>query len=122
MAVPRECYSFSVDELVAICIMERINVAVFKEVRGALTFVDGWFDGVGPVVCTKLIANSDESVRSHFERLLIVEECQGPVSSDHARKRRRPSAEFSTSVPAGEASLTPWIPRGSVRSCVCDGL
>ena len=104
MAVARRSYYFAVDELVAICITQRINIAVFKEVRGALIFVDGWFDGVGPVVCTKLTANSDKSVRSHFERLLTVEECQGPVPNDHARKRPRPICEASISFPPAEES------------------
>jgi len=63
-----------VDELIAICMMHDVSVAVFKEVQGELTFVDGWFDGVEPLVCSKLTANSSKSVRSHFERLLLPEE------------------------------------------------
>ena len=63
---------FSVDELIAICMMHDVSVAVFKEVQGRLTFVDGWFDGTECVVCSKITANSSSSVRSHFVRLLLA--------------------------------------------------
>ena len=48
--------------------IHRVSIAVFKEIRGALSFVDGWFDGDKDVVAVKLAANSHKSVRGHSER------------------------------------------------------
>ena len=74
LAITRASYFFAVDELIAVCLVHDVSIAIFKEVHGRLTFVDGWFDGGERVVCTKLTANSSKSVRSHFERLLLASE------------------------------------------------
>eukprot|EP00959_Pyramimonas_sp_CCMP1952_P097110 2029756-Pyramimonas_sp.AAC.1 len=50
--------------------MHRVSVAVCREVRGQLFFVDGFFDGDGPVACVKIVANGTRRIRAHFERLV----------------------------------------------------
>ena len=74
LAISRASYFLAADELIAVCMLLDVSIAISKEVRGMLTFVDGWFDSGGHVVCAKLTANSSKSVRSHFERLLLATE------------------------------------------------
>ena len=79
------------DELIAICMVHDVSVAIFKEVAGKLTFVDGWFDGRNPIVCSKINASGNRAVRSHFERLLSAEDFrqdeEGPPKAIAKRKR-----------------------------------
>ena len=63
--------------------MRQVSLAVFKEVRGRLTFVDGGFGGVEPAARWKITANSSRSVRSHCERLLVAEDWGPPPPDAH---------------------------------------
>ena len=69
-------YYFSVDELLAICKQASVRVLIFKEIDGVLTFQGGSDHGQGPVILTKLRANNQRSVRSHFERLISASQAR----------------------------------------------
>ena len=68
----RDQLFFSIAELLAICIVARKNVTIFKQIQDELFFEGGFCNGDGPIVCVKLLANNDHRVRSHFERLINV--------------------------------------------------
>ena len=75
----RICYAdyyLSVEELLIISRMTKTNIAVFKDIDGVLNFVGGSFHSDEPIICTKLVANNHQRVRSHFERLIGVDDLQ----------------------------------------------
>ena len=86
-------YIFSVDELVAICKQAQVNVAIFKQIDDKLTYAGGWFDGHGPCVAAKLVANNNQRARSHFERLIPVTQVENFVNACIAEKQRRSEIE-----------------------------
>jgi hypothetical protein len=67
-------YYLSVGELVAICQQASVRVLIFKEIDGGLILEAFSLAGRGPLILTKLTANKERSVRSHFERLVAVTE------------------------------------------------
>ena len=78
--------------------MAKVNVAVFKSIDNVLEYAGGSFTGDGPLVLTKLTANRLGRVRSHFERVLPVEELehlQEAANADRARQdaEKRVAAE-----------------------------
>lgn len=95
-AVYSSSYFFTVDELIAICRMHGVSVAVCREVRGQLFFVGGCFDGDGPVACVKISANGTRRVRSHFERLLPRSDGAGAGDGDRFQGRGPGTAGSST--------------------------
>ena len=68
--VRKPSYWFSVDELLIICRNARVKLLVFKEVDHVLRFVCGNYFGEGEMHLTKINAEGERSVRSHFERLI----------------------------------------------------
>ena len=63
-------YYFSVEELIGICAQASVRVLVFKDIAGVLTFAGGSLRGQGPLMLTKLNANNERRVHSHFERIV----------------------------------------------------
>ena len=87
--VQQNCYYFSVEELLVMCAKARVNVALFKHLGNRPEYAGGSFTGVGPIVWSKLTANNFCRVRSHFERLISVEELRRlnrAVDTDRARR------------------------------------
>ena len=113
-AIRNASYYFAVDELITICMLHGVSVAVFKEISGNLFFVDGWFDGARPVVCSKITANSSKAVRTHFERLLLAEEWgQLPAESSCGRgnpKEQPKREECPDKGAAGEEDASTALP------------
>ena len=69
-------YYFSVEELIAVCFVAKVNVAVFTEESSILTYAGGFFEAAGVVTCCKLRSNRSGRTRSHFERLITTTELQ----------------------------------------------
>ena len=57
-------YYFSVAELTIIAAQAQRNVAIFKSVNNILQFEAGYFQGQGPLVLLKIIANNEGEVHS----------------------------------------------------------
>ena len=69
-------FYLSADELIAICLVSGVNVAVVEEENGVLEYAGGCFDAPGEVTCCKLSSNRLRPTRSHFERLITTTELQ----------------------------------------------
>ena len=69
-------FYFSVEELIAVCLVAKVNVAVFTEEGSVLTYASGFFEAAGAVTCCKLRSNRSRRTRSHFERLITTTEVQ----------------------------------------------
>ena len=69
-------YYFSVDELSVIAWRANINVAFFKQIGQQLEFAGGYFENASPTGYAKLNANNQGRVRSHFERLIPIEDIE----------------------------------------------
>ena len=103
--VRKVSYLFSVDELLAVCTQASIRVLIFKEIEGILSFAGGCLHGQGPLILTKLCANSERSVRSHFERLIpasLVGQFSKTIQ-DEARERLREEAKLKRERQFNEA-------------------
>ena len=57
------------DELLLICALAKVDVAVFKQNGTDLELAGGVFTNGGPSVCTKLYVPNTGRVRTYFERL-----------------------------------------------------
>ena len=77
-------YDFSVEELIAVCLVAKVNVAVFTEESSILTYAGGFFEAAGVVTCCKLRSNRSGRTRSHFERLITTTELQ-QIVHEHNR-------------------------------------
>ena len=89
-------YFFSIDELLSICMQSSTRVLIFKEVEGTLSFAGGTLRGQGPLIITKLHANNQRQVRSHFERLVpltLVQEFMDTLREE-AQERIREEARL----------------------------
>ena len=75
-SINKPSFYLSVDELIAICLVSGVNVAVFEEENGVLEYAGGCFDAPGEVTCCKLSSNRLRPTRSHFERLITTTELQ----------------------------------------------
>ena len=71
-----EDYNLSADELLIICCAAKVNIAVFNQVERKLSFAGGSFQGEGPLICAQLLSNDRRRVRSHFERLIGVDQLE----------------------------------------------
>ena len=80
----KQNYYFSVEELIAVCLVAKVNVAVFTEEASVLTYAGGFFEADGAVTCCKLRSNRLGRTRSHFERLITTTEIQ-QIVHDHNR-------------------------------------
>ena len=67
-------FYFSVEELIAVCLVAKVNVAVFTEEASVLTYAGGFFEADGAVTCCKLRSNRFGRTHSHFERLITTTE------------------------------------------------
>ena len=67
-------YYFSVEEILLVSARAQINLAIFQQIDNNLSYAGGTFDGVGPIVYAKLLGNRRGVVRSHFERLIPVQD------------------------------------------------
>ncbi len=90
--IQKSGYYFSVEELLVICAQKDMNVAVFTEAGGQLTYESGHFSGAEPLVCAKLTSDNVERVRSHFERIVASSEVErltqaAPPAADEHRQR-----------------------------------
>ena len=63
-------FYLSVDELLLLCDLAKLNVVVFKHMGSELRFEAGIFHHVGDLILVKLASNQLRRVRSHFERIL----------------------------------------------------
>ena len=70
ICVQESSYFFSIDELLAICTQAAVRAIVLQDIAGSLKFAGGCLHGQGPLILTKLNANNEGRVRSHFERLI----------------------------------------------------
>ena len=75
-SIGHEDYYLSVDELLVICCAAKVNIAVFSQVERKLSFAGGTFHGEGPLICAQLWNNARRRVRSHFERLIGVDQLE----------------------------------------------
>ena len=98
-------YFFSVDELVGMCIMARINVAIFTNVGSRLTFAAGFFGAPGLLVCTKLSYDPNKRVRSHFERLLSKEAADSYAEAVYREVQRKIHLEIEARRRNGKVKL-----------------
>ena len=88
-----ENYYFSVDELLLICALAKVDVAVFKQNGTDLELAGGVFTNGGPLVCTKLyVPNDTRRARTHFERLVSTTQIQ-KLSEVTEEKRNEASLE-----------------------------
>ena len=120
-------FYLSIDELIAICLVESVNVAVFEEEGGVLKYAGGFFEAPGCVTCCKLRSNRLQRVRSHFERIITAmqlqdlahEYCRAPADAVFAEevqswydeeacndRKLIPTVDAATNA-APPASLTP---------------
>ena len=67
-------YDFSVDELLVLCQVAKVNVAIFEQRADTLFYQGGCSRFSGPVILTKLSVGGAKRVRSHFERLVLDSE------------------------------------------------
>ena len=93
-------YYFSVDEVLMISHVTKTNTAVFKDIDGVLKFVGGSFHSDEPVICTKLMANNHQRARSHFVRLIGVDDLQRfdreNRENEHVRRSQAEAAQQKT--------------------------
>ena len=82
-------YYFSVEELIGICAQASVRVLVFKDIAGVLTFAGGSLRGQGPLMLTKLNANNERRVHSHFERIVSATLMKGFRDSLQEEKQQR---------------------------------
>ena len=75
-SIGHEDYYLSVDELLVICCAAKVNIAVFSQVERKLSFAGGTFHGEGPLICAQLWNTARRRVRSHFERLIGVDQLE----------------------------------------------
>ncbi len=76
-------FDFFVEELIAVCLVAKVNVAVFTEEASVLTYAGGFFEADGAVTCSKLRPNRFGRTRSHFERLITTTELQQIVHDNN---------------------------------------
>ena len=88
-------FYLSIDELIAICLVESVNVAVFEEEGGVLKYAGGFFEAPGCVTCCKLRSNRLQRVRSHFERIITTMQLQDLA---HEYGRAQADAVFAEEV------------------------
>jgi hypothetical protein len=68
-------YYLSVEEIVLVSAMARVNVAVFSQTGLLLRYEAGFFDRDGYIFFIKLRKNNNQGrVRSHFGRLISAEQ------------------------------------------------
>ena len=60
-------YYFSVDDLIAACILLNVNVLVVKQLDTVLVNAGGYFGGQGEPVCCNLASKRECEARAHFE-------------------------------------------------------
>jgi hypothetical protein len=76
-------FYMSADELIATCLVAKVNVAVFEQQGNVLEYAGGVFDAPGVVTCCKLASNRVQRIRSHFERVLTTTELQEIIQEQH---------------------------------------
>ena len=76
-------FYMSADELIATCLVAKVNVAVFEQQGKVLEYAGGFFDAPGAVTCCKLSSNRLQRIRSHFERVLTTTELQEIIQEQH---------------------------------------
>ena len=65
------------------------NVAIFKSINGNLIYEAGYFQGRGPIICIKLVADNRCRVRSHFERIITASSADDLIAASRADKEAR---------------------------------
>ena len=107
-------YYFSVDELIAACILLNVNVLVFKQLDTVLVNAGGYFGGQGEPVCCNLASKRECEARAHFESLvgerqLIDFMCSFSFKRRRLRKKSlRPCNGVSAICRHMMATLTRW--------------
>ena len=89
-------YYFSVDEMLLISSRAQVNLLIFKQIGKNLVYAGGTFEGVGPIIYTKLSGDSCGRVRGHFERLVPFEEVErlrAEIADDRTHSVPRPFLE-----------------------------
>ena len=69
-AIESNRYFFLADELVLMCELANVNVAIFKHLGDTLRYHSGVFGNPGRIACVKLLCNDRGAVHSHYERVL----------------------------------------------------
>lgn len=90
--IQKEGYYFSVEEVLVMCSQAHINIAVFTEIGGRLTYQGGHFSGAEPLVCAKLNTNNSGRARGHFERIISSSEVES-LTQAAASVPRAPKTE-----------------------------
>jgi hypothetical protein len=81
--IQKNGYYFSVDELLVMSSQKEMNIAVFTEAEGKLTYEGGHFSGTEPLVCAKLNGGVGR-VRGHFERIVASSEVESLMQAARA--------------------------------------
>jgi len=93
-AIQSHRYFFLADELVLMCELANVNVAIFEHHGELLRYYSGVFGNPGRIVCVKVLSNDRGAVHSHFERVLTeIEFDQIQEAADAERRLHQEDEE-----------------------------